>query len=478
MAAVAAPTAAGQAAFTASQWKDQGNEHYRAKRYTDAVLAYSNSLRQTTAADRDIRQIVLLNRSKAYTQLQQSHLAYADVKVAVGVQAFTRPRDWKTLAECAERLGWLDEAARAYWNLGICHMKQTPPNPREAQGAQTAARSRVIELYNAAGEKKKKGPSKTASDSLHDLMDAVLASEYERPEDKEYAYLPSPAVRATPTETRDVRVAVSTLHGSGVIAKRAFAKGEVILYVEPSALVHWIDGRCLACCQVIPQARRSLHLDRMEHAGPSFYCKDACYRERKFTPRLSDPSATMRQLCQMLTDEKHGSRAFDSLNLTAHLAYSSLVNERCVKGVLFDPLWDQYVDLTESLKLDRASGRCDFASFEQMLLKVQANAVPFHDDQSTLKAVAVFGGFQPFVNHACIPNARWDTNLPKRGATMHLVALAPIAQGEEITISYGPTVQNEADASKRSRALLQRGFVPDSKKPSCCRCTACSGETK
>lgn len=67
------------------------------------------------------------------------------------------------------------------------------------------------------------------------------------------------------------------------------------------------------------------------------------------------------------------------------------------------------------------------------------------------------------VNHSCAPNLRID--FPMNCARLTATALAPIAEGEELCISY---IRQEPDVQTRRRRLLEYGFV--------CSCPRCLQE--
>merc|ERR1711939_131256 len=58
------------------------------------------------------------------------------------------------------------------------------------------------------------------------------------------------------------------------------------------------------------------------------------------------------------------------------------------------------------------------------------------------------------MNHSCTPNARID--FTSNSATLSAIATAPVAPGEELSISY---IREEADVQVRRRRLLEYGFV-------------------
>jgi len=103
--------------------KAQGNSAYKARKFDDAIVAYTTALECLNELQNEslseMGRALLLNRSKAYEQANLLHLAYVDVYVvwfSLG-QKFVRQQDWLYLARLAERVNQLAVAEFCWASL-------------------------------------------------------------------------------------------------------------------------------------------------------------------------------------------------------------------------------------------------------------------------------------------------------------------------------------------------------------------------
>jgi len=100
----------------------------------------------------------------------------------------------------------------------------------------------------------------------------------------------------------------------------------------------------------------------------------------------------------------------------------------------------------------KARSQVDCMSFEKL---IDAVWPAFHGTALFVSAARI--------NHSCAPNLK--VSFPGNGACLSTQALAPVAPGDELCISY---ILDEADATVRRRQLLEYGFV--------CNCERCRQE--
>ena len=103
----------------------------------------------------------------------------------------------------------------------------------------------------------------------------------------------------------------------------------------------------------------------------------------------------------------------------------------------------------------------------QLVYNVHGIKVPEHDGARSADVTIGLGVYAlgSLANHSCAPSAVTAFS----GHTMSLVALTPLAAGQEVTISYGPDASVEPSVDRR-REQLQRKYA------FICGCAACSAQ--
>lgn len=112
--------------------KDEGNAHFKAGRYQDAVDVYTSGL-EVDSANRSINSKLLNNRAMCYTKLNNFTAAIADADKAVQLDpSYTKAK--KTRAKALGESGDWDEAVRAYKAI----QEQNPSEPGIAKDVRNA----------------------------------------------------------------------------------------------------------------------------------------------------------------------------------------------------------------------------------------------------------------------------------------------------------------------------------------------------
>lgn len=142
--------------------KDAGNEHYKNKRYKEALNCYTEALNTCPSEAKDENIVFLKNRAACYLQLKQFNKALEDT-TSVLKQA---PSDVKTLyrhAQALEGLKRLPEALKCIKTLLSINQKNTEAqsfarrlamNLKEQAEAMQSTENVVKEMYSVLEDKK------------------------------------------------------------------------------------------------------------------------------------------------------------------------------------------------------------------------------------------------------------------------------------------------------------------------------------
>ena len=147
-----------KSAMSWSECKARGNQLYQAKRYSDAVEAYSEAL--ALCKDKDDKAILLKNRAAAHLKLKSFKEALVDCDAALVIS----PRDIKCLyrrSQALEGAGQLSEAFKT-----IKTLLALDPSNKEA----SASASRLVETIRQQAD-----VQQSTSEKVKDMF-ATLAS--------------------------------------------------------------------------------------------------------------------------------------------------------------------------------------------------------------------------------------------------------------------------------------------------------------
>jgi hypothetical protein len=185
------------------------------------------------------------------------------------------------------------------------------------------------------------------------------------------------------------------------------------------------------------------------------------YYEPLFDDELSKPSSILERPCH-------------------HRLTGSLGDIAGVVDVLFDMLGNPSDEELQALSKDVAAWK----EYQKSFITRALSDIIEVEDQVDQEPVCTFGILLGLLNHSCQPNAELllqhiedvdpytigqaELGLTSRTVYLQIQAIRPIADGEEITISYAPDVVPESQDQYLAHLKDKFGFS--------CRCTSCRVE--
>ena len=461
--------------------KELGNAAWKRGDLEYAMCCYTRAMRLAPPLWNELDTTILMNRAKLFGQMNLWMYALMDIALlsVLGSQPTLpgkayRVNDVVAKIECLQKLEAHREAQSVYESELFTHPRLSDDD-----------RKHHMQLYSRLVEKAQLRGSHTTSvlrQFVQGTGSEILTGGPFYPvfERSLYERLEAPSDQppfANENQRMQGVVCIQkrgSCNGWGVIALKAFKKGDEI-YAERAAAVATTDSDRCACCM------RTNARSPCSNACGEMYCSASCRQTAAGSFHGSRVCSTVVQ--EHIKKYRAGAnqaslKAASSVRIPLLLGrllsslppHQSILEHPSIR--MFELPYStsgtvRYADIEASssrwqtvLAFSRANPLyIDFATFEcaRLLLSHMTSDLATCDEVRSNRPASVFGLFTVTncINHACKPNAMRFTDVASRGAEVVLTATRNISPGDEISVDY-LFGSSYADASVRRKQLKEK----------------------